>query len=129
MALTKIQKTGGPPAPNIHLGAACSDMVSVCLTAPDRSGTLAEQTLQILQIIDGHLTDAGSSHQSILMVQVWLADMAGFAEFRDVWNRWIDADNIPALSVVAALAARPDSLIEIRAYAAPGAQPFPSSAP
>lgn len=120
MPLTKIQKTAGPPAPNIHLGAACPEMVSVCLTAPDRSGTLAEQALQILHIIDGHLTDAGSSRQELLMVQVWLADMAGFAEFRDVWNRWIDADNVPALSVVEAQAARPDSLIEIRAYAAPG---------
>jgi enamine deaminase RidA (YjgF/YER057c/UK114 family) len=120
MAITKIQKTAGPPAPNIHLGASCPDMVSVCLTAPDRAGTLAEQTLQILDIIDGHLMDAGSSRQRLLMVQVWLADMAGFAEFRDVWNAWIDADNVPALSVVEAQAARRDSLIEIRAYAAPG---------
>lgn len=120
MAITKIQKISGPSVPNIHLGAACPEMVSVCLTAPDRSGTLAEQTRQILDIIEGHLRDAGSSRQRLLMVQVWLADMSGFADFRDVWNDWIDPANVPALSVVEAQAARRDSLIEIRAYAAPG---------
>ena len=49
MTITKIQKSGGPPAPNIHLGAACPELVSTCLTAPDKSGTLAEQTRQILE--------------------------------------------------------------------------------
>ena len=120
MAITKIQKSAGPPAPNIYLGASCPDMVSTCLTAPDKSGTVAEQTRQILDIIEGHLVQVGSSPQKLLMVQVWLADMTDFADFREVWNAWIDPDNVPALSVVEAQAARRDSLIEIRAYAAPG---------
>ena len=120
MTITKIQKSAGPPAPNIHLGAACPELVSTCLTAPDKSGTIGEQTLQILDIIEGHLHQVGSSRREILMVQVWLADMADFAAFRDVWNGWIDPDNVPALSVVEAQAARRDSLIEIRAFAAPG---------
>ena len=123
MAITKIQKSAGPPAPNIHLGAACPDLVSTCLTAPDKSGTVAEQTREILDVIDGHLVQVGSSHQKLLMVQVWLADMADFADFRDVWNDWIDPDNVPALSVVEAQAARRDSLVEIRAYAAPSETP------
>nr|WP_246221359.1 Rid family hydrolase [Phytoactinopolyspora mesophila] len=94
-------------------------MVSVCLTAPEKSGTLAEQTGQILEIIDGHLREAGSSRAKLLMVQVWLAHMDEFPAFRDVWNGWIDPDHVPALSVVQAAASRRDSLVEIRAYGAP----------
>ena len=119
MAITKIGKTKGPPSPNIHLGAACPEMISVCLTAPDKAGDLADQTRQVLDIIDSHVAAAGSSKQKMLMVQVWLADIAGFAEFREAWNAWIDLDHVPALSVVEAPASRRDSLVEIRAYAAP----------
>ena len=104
----------------MYLGASCPEMVSLCLTAPDKSGTLAEQTRQILDIIEGHLFEVRSSRKKLLMAQVWLADISGFPEFRDIWNAWIDADNIPALSVVEAQASRRDSLVEIRAYAAPG---------
>ena len=119
MTITKIGKTKGPPSPNIHLGAACPEMVSVCLTAPDKSGDLADQTRQVLDIIEGHLVAAGSSRQKVLMVQVWLLDIGGFAMFREAWNAWIDPDHAPALSVVEAPASRRDSLVEIRAYAAP----------
>ena len=86
MSVTRIGKTKGPPSPNIHLGASSADMISVCLTAPDKSGTLADQTRQILDIAERHLIAAGSSRDRLLMVQVWLADMSGFAEFRDAWN-------------------------------------------
>jgi enamine deaminase RidA (YjgF/YER057c/UK114 family) len=119
MTVTKIGKSSGPPGPNMYLGAECPEMVSVCLTAPDKAGALADQTRQILDIIEGHLLKTGSSRSRLLMVQVWLADITGFPEFRDAWNAWIDPDNVPALSVVQAQASRRDSLVEIRAYAAP----------
>ena len=119
MAITRIGKSAGPPSPNIHLGAACPEMISICLTAPDKSGDLAAQTQQILDIIERHLVAAGSSRQRVLMVQVWLADITGFPDFREAWNAWTDPDNVPALSVVEAQASRRDSLVEIRAYAAP----------
>ena len=122
MTITRIGKTKGPPSPNIHLGAASVAMISVCLTAPDKAGGLADQTRQILDIAERHLIDAGSSRDRLLMVQVWLADMSGFADFRDAWNGWIDPDAIPALSVVKAQASRRDSLVEIRVYAAPAAR-------
>ena len=121
MTFTRIGKTKGPPSPNIHLGAASADMISVCLTAPDKSGGLAGQTRQILDIAERHLIDAGTSRARLLMVQVWLADISGFADFRAAWNGWIDPENVPALSVVEAQASRRDSLVEIRVYAAPAA--------
>ena len=104
--------------PAIHLGAACAQLMSSCLTAPDRSGDAACQTRQILQVIDTHLAEHGSGRDRLLMVQVWLADMDDFAAFRGVWNGWVLPDHPPALSVVQAAASRRDTLVEIRAYAA-----------
>lgn len=120
MTITKIGKITNPPRPIMHLGSACAEMVSVCMTAPDRSGNLAGQTRQTLDIIEQYLVEVGSSRKKLLMVQVWLADITGFSDFREVWNSWIDPDDVPALSVVEAQAARRDALVEIRVYAAPG---------
>ena len=117
--ITKIGRVSGPRSPSIHLGAACPQMISSCLTAPDKAGDIAEQTLDILNVIDGHLQAQGSGREKLMMVQVWLADIRDFPAFRQVWNDWILPDHPPALSVVQAAASRRDSLVEIRAYAAP----------
>lgn len=120
MTVERIGKVSRPGSPNIHLGASSPEMISVCLTAPDRSGDAEDQTRQVLDAIERHLVDAGSSRRRVLMVQVWLADMGDFEAFRAAWNAWVDPEHVPALSVVEARASRPDSLVEIRAYAAPG---------
>jgi len=117
--ITKIGRVSGPRSPSIHLGAACPQMISSCLTASNKAGDCAEQTLEILNVIDGHLKDNGSGRDKLMMVQVWLADIGDFPAFRDVWNEWIMPDHPPTLSVVQAAASRRDSLVEIRAYAAP----------
>ncbi|MBK5925896.1 Rid family hydrolase [Rhodobaculum claviforme] len=104
--------------PAIHLGAACAQLMSSCLTAPDRSGDVADQTRQILAVIDGHLHEHAAGRAGLMMVQVWLADIRDFAGFRAAWNDWVDPDHPPALSVVQAAASRRDTLVEIRAYAA-----------
>ncbi|ATX64512.1 Rid family hydrolase [Roseinatronobacter bogoriensis] len=117
--ITKIERISGPRSPSIHLGAACKQMISSCLTASDKSGDVADQTLNILQVIERHLSENGSGREKLMMVQVWLADIRDFPEFRRVWNEWTLPDHPPALSVVEAAASRKDSLIEIRAYAAP----------
>lgn len=117
--ITKIGRISGPRSPSIHLGAACKQMISSCLTAADKSGDVGDQTLQILNVIEGHLRDHGSGREKLMMVQVWLADIRDFPEFRQVWNDWILTDHVPALSVVEGAASRRDSLVEIRAYALP----------
>jgi enamine deaminase RidA (YjgF/YER057c/UK114 family) len=117
--ITKIGYVSGPRSPSIHLGAACPQMISTCLTAPNKAGDVREQTREILEIIDGHLRDQGSSREKVMMAQVWLADMGDFAGFRDAWNEWSLPEHPPALSVVTAAASRRDSLVEIRVYAAP----------
>ncbi|WP_047148168.1 Rid family hydrolase [Aquamicrobium sp. LC103] len=119
MDIVKLGRVTRPGGPNIALGAATSELVSVCLTAPDKSGTLAEQTIGILDVIESHFKTVGSSRAKLLMVQVWLAEISQFAEFRDAWNTWIEGHEPPALSVVTGTTARRDCLVEIRAYAAP----------
>lgn len=117
--ITKIGRVSGPRSPSIHLGAACPQMISSCLTASNKAGDTGEQTREILDVIDSHLSDHGSGREKVLMAQVWLADIRDFAAFRDVWNDWTLPDHPPALSVVEAAASRRDSLVEIRVYAAP----------
>lgn len=117
--MQRFGRISGPRSPSIHLGASCAQMVSTCLTASDSSADAAGQTQQILDVIDTHLAAAGSSREKLMMVQVWLADITDFAAFREVWNGWILPDHPPALSVVQAAASTRDTLVEIRAYAAP----------
>ena len=117
--IRKLGKISGPKSPAIHLASGCASMVTSCMTANDKAGNLSEQTLEILGRIEAHLVELGSSRERLMMVQVWLADIGDFAEFCRVWNDWIPAEHPPALSVVEAAASRRDSLVEIRAYAAP----------
>lgn len=119
MEIVKLGRVTRPGGPNIALGAGTDELVSVCLTAPDKSGTLAEQTVEILDICEKHFNSVGTSRSRLLFVQVWLAEMSRFAEFRDAWNGWIEGHEAPALSVVTGTTARRDCLVEIRAYAAP----------
>ena len=117
--MIRFDRIAGPRSPSIHLGATCGQMISSCTVASDRSGDVGAQTQQILDVIDGHLTAQGSGREKVMMVQVWLADIRDFPGFRTVWNGWIAPDQPPALSVVQAAASRRDTLVEIRAYAAP----------
>lgn len=109
----------GPRSPQIHLGSAGPQMLSVCTVPGDTAEDAGGQTAQILKVIDAFLADHGVGRESLMMVQVWLADIRDLVGFRQAWNDWIQPDHPPALSVVQAAAARRDILVEIRAYAAP----------
>jgi enamine deaminase RidA (YjgF/YER057c/UK114 family) len=117
MSLAKRGRIDRPGSPRIYLASACPQMISVCLTAPTKAGSLAEQTREILEAIDTYLEDFGTDRRALAMAQVWMADIGEIAAFNAVWNDWIDPDHVPALSVVEAQASRRDSLIEIRGYA------------
>lgn len=55
--------------------------------APGESVT--KQTEAVLAKIESLLERAGSSKDHMLMAQIWLADMADFAEMNAVWDAWI----------------------------------------
>lgn len=109
----------GPGSPRIHLGAACAQMVSVCLTPDDTSGDAGTQTSEVLARIGDFLRRQGSGPDRLMMAQVWLADIRDLPAFTRAWNAWIPPGHPPALSVVQAAASRRDTLVEIRVYALP----------
>ena len=53
---------------------------------PMKIGDVKDQTRQILDRIDRLLSRAGSDKSKLLSAQVWLTDMALFADHNSVWN-------------------------------------------
>lgn len=86
--------------------------------APGESVT--EQTRAVLANIDRLLAAAGSDKTRILSTQIWLADIADFAEMNAVWDAWVPAGNCPARATGEAKLAAPDYRVEIIVTAAQG---------
>jgi enamine deaminase RidA (YjgF/YER057c/UK114 family) len=80
--------------------------------------TVTEQTREILETIDLLLAQAGTAKSSLLMVTIWLSDMASFAEMNAVWDAWVDTAAPPARATVEARLAAPQFSVEIAAIAA-----------
>ena len=66
-----------------------------------------EQTQDILDNIDGFLAEAGTDKSKILSANIWLTDMAKFAEMNAVWDAWVSPGNTPARATVEAKLAAP----------------------
>ncbi|OYW64130.1 MAG: hypothetical protein B7Z40_14075 [Bosea sp. 12-68-7] len=80
--------------------------------------SVAEQTAEILGIIDGLLAEAGSDKSKLLMVNIWLSDMSTFAEMNGVWDSWVIAGQTPGRATVEAKLAAPQFTVEIAVIAA-----------
>ena len=78
----------------------------------------ADQTKSILSQIDGFLAQAGSDKSKLLSANIWIADMANFAEMNAVWDAWVSPGNTPARATVEATLASPDYKVEIMVVAA-----------
>lgn len=83
---------------------------------PDESVT--EQTKTVLAEIDVLLEKTGSSKNHMLRAQIWLADMADFAEMNAVWDAWIAGFDAPARATGEAKLAAPGYKVEIIVTAA-----------
>ncbi|MCU0912748.1 MAG: RidA family protein [Rhodobacteraceae bacterium] len=84
--------------------------------APGASVT--DQTRAVLAEIDRLLAAAGSDKTRILTAQIWLADMADFAEMNAVWDAWVPQGHTPARATGEAKLATPDYRVEIIVTAA-----------
>ena len=78
----------------------------------------AEQTRRILSQIDGFLASAGTNKTKLLSANIWITDMANFAETNAVWDGWVPPGNTPARATVEAKLASPDYKVEIMVVAA-----------
>ena len=51
-------------------------------------------------------------------MQIWLADIATFAQMNEIYDVWVDKANPPARATVEAKLAAPEYLVEIACIAA-----------
>lgn len=79
---------------------------------------IKKQTEAILVNIDRQLAAVGSSKSKLLSANIWITDFVNFAAMNEVWNAWIDPDNMPVRACVKSGLAAPDFLIEIMVTAA-----------
>ena len=119
MADIRRIETTQPPGPRMSRAVVRGDNIYLAgLTASDTSQDVAGQTRQILDKIDHYLKEAGTNKSNLLTANLWIKDMALFADMNSVWNAWVDPENPPARACVRADLARPEVLVEIMVTAA-----------
>jgi enamine deaminase RidA (YjgF/YER057c/UK114 family) len=80
--------------------------------------SVTDQTRDILAQIDNFLAKAGTDKSKLLTANIWITDMANFAEMNAVWDTWVSQGNTPARATVEAKLATPDYKVEIMVVAA-----------
>ncbi|MBK1687749.1 RidA family protein [Rubrivivax gelatinosus] len=86
--------------------------------AADDTQDIAGQTRQVLAAIDALLARAGSDKSRLLMVQIFIADLAEFPAMNEVWEAWLPAGAAPPRATVQAALARPGWKVEMVVTAA-----------
>ncbi|KAF7537875.1 hypothetical protein G7054_g3390 [Neopestalotiopsis clavispora] len=80
-------------------------------------GTIAEKTALCFKNLEAVLKEAGSSMQKIVKVNIFLADMADFAEMNKEYEKWMV--HKPARSCVAVKTLPKNATVEIECIALP----------
>jgi enamine deaminase RidA (YjgF/YER057c/UK114 family) len=81
--------------------------------------SVADQTRDILERIDGLLAAARTDKTRLLSATIWLVDMTSFPEMNRIWDAWVAAVATPArATVLSPQLASPDYKIEIAVTAA-----------
>ena len=92
--------------------------VSGQMAVTKRGASITEQTTEILSLIETYLAEAGSEKSKLLMINIWLADIADFDEMNQVWDEWAPSESLPARATVEAKLNSPECGVEIAAIAA-----------
>lgn len=80
--------------------------------------SVTEQTREVLAQVERLLALAGSDKTRILTAQIWLADMADFAEMNAVWDAWVPQGHCPTRATGEAKLATSDYKVEVIVTAA-----------
>jgi enamine deaminase RidA (YjgF/YER057c/UK114 family) len=86
--------------------------------AADGSQDMTGQAQQVLASIDALLARAGTDKSKLLMVQIFIKDLADFAALNAVWEAWLPAGNAPPRATVQANLAKPEWRVELVVTAA-----------
>ncbi|MEZ5852582.1 MAG: RidA family protein [Hyphomicrobiaceae bacterium] len=98
----------------VHNGVA-----TTVATATVKSPSLYEQARDAFANVDRQLAEAGTDKSRVLMVMVYVTDIAGKPELNRAWDEWIDPANLPLRACVA-VELEQDDLIELVVTAAVG---------
>lgn len=71
------------------------------------------QTENLLASIERLLAQAGSDKSRLLMVTIYLADMADYAAMNAVWDAWLPDGSAPSRACVQARLANPEFRVEM----------------
>ncbi len=86
--------------------------------AADGSQDITGQTRQVLGAIDALLARAGTDKARLLMVQIFISDLADFPAMNAVWEAWLPAGQAPPRATVRADMAKPQWRVEMVVTAA-----------
>jgi enamine deaminase RidA (YjgF/YER057c/UK114 family) len=84
----------------------------------DGTRDMRDQTRQVLDAIDALLARAGTDKSRLLMVQIFITDLADFPTLNEVWDAWVVPGHTPPRATVQAQLARPGWKLEIVVTAA-----------
>ena len=83
-----------------------------------KGASVADQTKEIVGIIDELLKEAGSDKTKILSATIYLSDISTFPQMNSVWDTWVVPGQTPARATVEAKLAAPEYTVEIAVIAA-----------
>lgn len=86
--------------------------------AADDTKDIRGQTQEVLAAIDALLARAGTDKSKLLMVQIFIKDLADFPTMNEVWEAWLPAGAAPPRATVQANLARPGWRVEMVVTAA-----------
>jgi enamine deaminase RidA (YjgF/YER057c/UK114 family) len=86
--------------------------------ADTATANVEQQTKEVLAKIDALLAKGGSSKAKLLVMNVYLSNIADFDAMNRAFDAWIDTANLPTRATVEARLASPDLRVEMTAIAA-----------
>jgi len=81
-------------------------------------GDVVAQTQNVLDTIDELLSQAGTSKDRVLRAEIFLSDIANWADMNKAWDAWVTPGSTPTRATVEAKLAKPEYLVEIVVTAA-----------
>ncbi|MCG6122596.1 MAG: RidA family protein [Microvirga sp.] len=107
------------PGPRMSMAVVHGDTVYTAgqVAREMADGSVAEQTKEILAIIDDLLAKAGTDKTKLISASIWLTDIATFQDMNGVWDAWVAPGCAPARATVEAKLASPRLKVEIAVIA------------
>lgn len=99
----------------IHNGIA---YLAAILALEKRGAPVAEQTRDILGMIDRLLAEVGTDKTKLLTANIYLADIRTAEEMNEVWDEWIPDGCAPARTTVEGRATSREHAVKIAVTAA-----------